>query len=771
MKRKKIAIICGGPSAERGISLNSARSLFDNLDQKKYELSLFYVNPKLKFFKINSTQIYSNTPLDFDYKLQNSKQTLTVTQLKTALKKVDLVFPAIHGTFGEDGQLQKILEAANIPYLGSDAKACKNTSDKHLCQEILKKNGFYTIKDYVVQKGERLPKLPPGKYVAKPLHGGSSIGIEYIDKVSELKTKLAKVFEIEKQAIIEPKVEGTEFTVIIITNAKNEAVALMPTEIEFKKDQFFDYRKKYLATAETRYHTPARFDLEMIEKIRKLACHAFTCLGMKDFARIDGWVLKNGTIWLSDINAISGMEQNSFLFQQAALLGLSHRQLLDYLIDKKIEKTLQIKDKREEIPVIFGGNTAERQISVMSGTNVWMKLKSSEKYKPIPLFLSLEQKIFYIPQFLCLQHTVEEIQEKIDQLKTPYFFENLKKEQEKILKELTIPLNNIEEPLFVPRQTSIESISKEYQFLFLGLHGGAGENGTMQTLLDNLKLPYNGPGAECSKLCMDKFETGKKIQNAKIPGVNVAKKMLMQIKENPDEVWRKLKHQQFAKSIILKPRADGCSAGVIRINNLKEFKLALQFFKDGSLYIPPNAIHPKHGRIELPSSTTQEILIEDFIVTDKVDLKNLKIQWKSRSNWLEVTVGLLGSPKNITVMYPSQTIAANETLSLEEKFMGGTGINLVPPPSVFVKPAIIQKVQKNLKKIAKVLKIQGYSRIDCFIHRKTGEILIIEANTLPALTPSTTLFQQALALPKPMNPKQLLEKIIEIGKQRFTKDV
>ena len=766
--KMKLAIICGGPSAERGISLNSARSLFDNLDSEKYELTLLYVNPKLKFSKISETEIYSNTPLDFDYKLKQSKKTLTKAALKKLLKKTDLVFPAIHGAFGEDGQLQTMLEKWNVQYLGSSPRACLNTANKHFCQEVLKKYGFFTLKDYVAKKGGKIPILPKGNWVAKPLHGGSSIGVQYIHNPKELKIKLKEVFKHENQAIIEPKVHGTEFTIILLENGKGNAVALMPTEIEMHNDRFFDYRKKYLPTSETRYHTPARFDEKTTEKIRSQAAHAFKCLGMNDFGRLDGWILEDGTIWFSDVNAISGMEQNSFLFQQAALLGLSHSQLLDYIINKKINRSVRAADQnREEIPVIFGGNTAERQVSVMSGTNVWMKLKQSKKYKPVPLFLSLDQKIYYIPQFLCLQHTVEEIEEKIHLLKNSNYFDKIITENQKILQELGIDKNSTREPLFTPRQTSIESISKDYHFLFLGLHGGVGENGRFQTMLDRLKLPYNGPGADCSVLCMDKFATGQRIEQAKIPGVSVAKKYLMPIHEDPDKTWKKLKELEFSESIILKPRADGCSAGVIRINNLAEFKKTVQFFRSGNPCIPERAIHKFHGQINLPDKKLDEILIEDFIITDKVTLENLKIHWQHRSDFIEITVGFLGEKNKLTVMSPSQTIANMETLSLEEKFMGGTGINLVPPPRQFVKSIVLKKVRERLKLVGQILGIEGYSRMDCFMNRKTGELIIIEANTLPALTPSTTFFQQAATLPNPLNPRQLLEKIIEIGKTRF----
>lgn len=768
-RRKKIAIICGGPSAERGISLNSARSLFDNLDQQKYDISLLYVNPKLQFFRIKETEIYSNTPMDFDYKLQKGNKALKKNQLIKILKKIDLVFPAIHGTYGEDGQLQAFLEKNDIPYLGSSPSACLNTANKHLCQQILKKNGFFTLKDFVVKKGGKLPKLGKGSWVAKPLHGGSSIGVKYIHNSKDLKSKLAEVFQYENQAIIEPEVKGREFTIIVLEKGNGDAVALMPTEIELSKDRFFDYRKKYLPTGETSYHTPARFDTRTTEKIRAQAAHAFKTLGMNDFGRLDGWIMENGKIWFSDVNAVSGMEQNSFLFQQAALLGLSHRQLLDYIINKKITKPSVAEKKREEIPIIFGGNTAERQVSVMSGTNVWMKLKLSKKYQPVPLLLSRDQKIYYIPQFLCLQHTVEEIEEKIREFKNGNYFEKMEKECDHILHELNIDKNDVKEPLFVPRQTSIESISKDYAFLFLGLHGGAGENGTFQAMLDKIRLPYNGPGEDCSKLCMDKYETGKRIEEAQINGVEIAKKYLMPIAENPKKVWKKLRDKKFSKFVILKPRGDGCSAGVIRVDNLKEFTKAVEYFRSDKAYIPAQAIHKGHGQIDLPNRKLSEILIEEFIVTDKVTLEHLKIHWKKRTDLIEITVGFLGEKGKLTVMSPSQTIANLETLSLEEKFMGGTGINLVPPPKQFVSPKAVNKARERLKKVAETLGIEGYTRIDCFMNRKTGDLIIIEANTLPALTPSTTFFQQAAMLQKPLNPRQLLERIIEAGKKRFYK--
>lgn len=763
---KKITIICGGPSAERGISLNSARSLYDNLDRHKYEVSLIYVNPKLEAYKISAQQIYSNTPLDFDFKLGREGHALGEKGFIDELKSADLVFPVIHGTYGEDGQLQEILESNGIVYAGSGPKALKHTADKFICQKILEENGFHTVKSIVIKKGETIPSLIPAKYVAKPLHGGSSIGVQYFESEKELVGKLEDLFAVEDEAIIEPFCDGTEFTVIVLENPDGKPVALLPTEIELRVDPFFSYRKKYLPSDETRYYTPARFPNAALEKIRSEAERAFTCLGMKDFARLDGWLLKDGGIWFSDINGISGMEQNSFIFQQAAVIGFSHRQLLDYIIEGKVDR--QDLSGKETIPVIFGGDTTEKQVSVMSGTNVYVKLKSSAKFQPLPLLKTMKGRIFEIPHFLCLHHTVEEIEEKISLLSAPDFFHELQLRIASIRTELILEEDIFDEPLFIPRETTLEGLSKKHSFLFLALHGGEGEDGTMQTRLDELRLAYNGPGAECSKICMDKFRTGEIIEKVGIPGITTAKKQIVKLSLDPENTWKELMDQGFSSSLIIKPNTDGCSAGVIRVDKFDEYVAILNYFRSDKTFIPEGTVHKAHGRIELPKNKPKEVLVEEYIFTDKPIIRDNEIDWKKVNGLIEVTIGLYGLKDDLKVFYPSQTIANKDTLSLEEKFMGGTGVNLTPPPDTFVKPEAIEKARTHIYKLAKLVGIEGYSRIDTFMDIESGDLTVIEVNTLPGLTPSTVIFHQAIKNDPPMMPLQFIEEIIKIGKKRFS---
>ncbi len=123
-------------------------------------------------------------------------------------------------------------------------------------------------------------------------------------------------------------------------------------------------------------------------------------------------------------------------------------------------------------------------------------------------------------------------------------------------------------------------------------------------------------------------------------------------------------------------------------------------------------------------------------------------------------MGVLQQGKQLRALAPSLTVAIGNILTVEAKFQGGTGINITPPPAPWVKPAAVKAAQQRMELVARTLGLAGYARIDAFMHTQTGELIIIEANTVPALTPATVLYHQALAEAKPMYPVQLLERII-----------
>jgi len=787
----KIALLCGGPSLERGISLNSARSVCDHLHSDEVKVLPIYFDHFKKPYQISRAQLYSNTPSDFDFKLKTSAKPLTKTAFARFLKTVDLAFPVMHGPFGEDGQIQRILKRHNCPCIGSPEEACKRAFDKYNANEFIKKHGFFTLPSVLLKSHLKDHKRVIDKFfkdhkvsraVVKPATGGSSIAVYSVSTPDEAYEKAKEIFSkrVDTRVVIEPFCKGIEFTVILLQNRFSMPVAIMPSEIEisYEDHQIFDYRKKYLASRQVTYHCPPRFDNQTIEKIQIQAEQLFTLLGMKDFARFDGWLMPDGNIWFSDFNPISGMEQNSFLFMQSARIGMSHRDVLKYIVKSTCRrhnipcpeiKMSQAKEKaKASVNVLFGGKTAERQVSVMSGTNVWLKLKRSEKFNPEPYLLDTDHNVWHLPYALTLNHTVEEIMQTC--INAEKDESRLRGLISRVIKKLHPEKGEVTEPLFLPEKMTIGQFIRKSKYVFIGLHGGIGEDGTLQRMLEKTKVPFNGSGSEASRLCMNKYRTGEAIKILEKDGIYSALKKIESLSRlagkgfkpaDYKRYWKELMLEIGSPTIIVKPIDDGCSAGIARLYGPKDLEIYVRYAIKHAPMIPAGKLREQHGIIDMPAKRMNNIMFEQFIVTDKVRVIGNRLKWKERSGWIEITTGVLERKGKLRAMSPSITVAIGNILSLEEKFQGGTGVNITPPPSPYVKPSAIKKAMERMEKVARVLGLKGYARIDAFMHTKTGELIIIEANTTPGLTPSTVIYHQALAEKPPLYPIQFLEKVIE----------
>ncbi|OGT21363.1 MAG: hypothetical protein A3C55_03500 [Gammaproteobacteria bacterium RIFCSPHIGHO2_02_FULL_42_13] len=774
----KLAIVCGGPSLERGISLNSARSLLDHLYSDQIEIVPFYLDHNCNAYKISRSQLYSNTPSDFDFKLYQTATPLTESEFIRDLKETDLVFPAMHGAFGEDGTFQTFLETNNIPFIGCDAATCRRVFDKFTANELIKKLGFFTLPSTVLTIDENnhhdiiktfFAKHNISRAIIKPAKGGSSIGVFSVETIDEAADKTKFIFDskMDTRVVIEPFAKGIEFTVIILHNQLGLPVAILPTEIEtdYTEHQIFDFRKKYLPSRQVTYHCPPRFNNETIEKIQVQAEQLFSILGFRDFARFDGWLLSNGHIWFSDFNPISGMEQNSFLFQQASRIGLTHADVLKHIVHRACdryqipfplpEKTAT--SKRKPIHVLFGGNTSERQVSVMSGTNVWLKLRASTRYEPTPFLLDVDGNVWQVPYHLALNHTVEEITQSCKYAQTEK--ERLEKLEQKVRSRLAIDASNANE-FYEPKQFTLDEFIKSSPFVFIGLHGGIGENGELQKKLMQQNVKFNGSNSEISALCINKADTSNAIKQLNLPGIQTIPHVVMSI-DQCKYTWQDLCQQLDSKTIIAKPISDGCSSGVVHLYDEQDFQTYVRLIKNKVAAIMPHTFKHQPQRIELSPIPTTEILFERFIETDIIFAKGKQLQHQPKTGWLETTVGVIQENNNLKAFNPSITIAEGEVLSVEEKFQGGTGINITPPPENIIKSNILNLIKEHIELLANKIGLEGYARIDAFMHVQTGDLIIIEINTLPGLTPSTVLYQQALAENPKLYPRQLLEQLIE----------
>ncbi len=373
-----LALLLGGPSQERGISLNSARSVADHLVDTDVQLKeIIYFDRRLRAYPISRSLLYCNTPSDFDFRLTLAGGALAERDLFAHLQSVDLVFPAIHGAFGEDGQLQALLESANVPFIGTGASACQVAFDKFRATDTLRTAGvgavpgiLVTSRQSAAMREAALGAFPEAaKVVVKPAQGGSSIDVHVMTDRSAGAGILEGMVSRYGRVVIQPWITGVEMTTIVMQGPSGP-VALIPLQIELRNrlgdNDIFDYRRKYLASNDSHYYCPPAQDMAVIKEIQRVSERAFSLLGLRDFARIDSWLRPDGEILVSEINPISGMEQNSFLFISAAQLGMSHADILRFIVHTAARR-VGIEDAggsavdasapavRQPVAVLFGG--------------------------------------------------------------------------------------------------------------------------------------------------------------------------------------------------------------------------------------------------------------------------------------------------------------------------------------------------------------------------------------------------------------------------------
>ena len=602
------------------------------------------------------------------------------------------------------------------------------------------------------------------------------------------------------QILIEEFIFGQEFSAIVMEIDDKTVATMPPTQILKKQSQLmYDYQSKYLP-GEVSKITPMEASPQTLKKIKQTAEELYKAFNFDVYARLDGIITPEGTIYFNDPNTTSGMLPSSFFFHQAAEIGLEPKDLITHIIYRSLQvrgKTYSLisrryvqmlnekiknksennADKQIKVGVFLGGYSSERHISVESGRNVYQKLSSTKEFNPIPIFvlknslipaqyretLGIPQKnkqysFWQIPINLLLKDNADDIAKSIVET-----LEN--KDKQNIIHEIFLPpftklheqykLNLIKEPVYIP----FEKLPEIIDFAFIALHGRPGEDGDMQSLFEELNIPYNGSSPEVAKITMDKYETKLKLQEGgfKVPkGIKIYKN---QWKNSAEDILYQIE-KDFNFPLIAKPADEGCSTGVTKIEDINQLKNYLDLaFRDSLVIKPSDKQKLQELRIaSLPPLET--VLVEEMI---KKESPNEKL--------IEITVGfvshIVGKKIEYEVFEPSETIAEEGILSLEEKFLAGEGQNITPARfhhDPEINKTISEKVKQEILNVAKYLNLQGYARIDAFVRIKENlqiEVIFIEVNSLPGLTPATCIFHQAAI--NEYTPVQFLKEIIEFG--------
>ncbi|MEX1188553.1 MAG: D-alanine--D-alanine ligase [Bacteroidia bacterium] len=591
---------------------------------------------------------------------------------------------------------------------------------------------------------------------------------------------LVESTDAESEVMIEGFIEGKEFSSIVIEDESGKPVCLPPTEIR-KGKEIFDYRSKYLPGL-SRKITPIQLPDEHIQKIRHECEKLYSALGFGVYARIDGFITEAGHVFLNDPNTTSGMMPSLFFFHQAAEIGFNPSQFITYIIATSLKRRQEDfkfsgkagkllsylnagldeeKGKRKElkkIAVIFGGYSSERHISVESGRNIYEKLSSSDLFEPYPVFLSGNDEkhdLFTIPINLMLKDNADDILEKINHFTVHPVIAEIIEQCKHLTKRYGDVLN-----LKAPEKIDYQKLASKVDEVFIALHGRPGEDGAIQLELTKVGLPFNGSDANTSSITIDKYRTNELLKEH---GMLIAEHFMVEQDDwfgNKEEVLERVKSIGFP--LIAKPVDDGCSSAVKKIHNEEDLKaFATLIFRTSEEFDAESAkqlkVKPKE---EFPIK--KRFLIESLIGPNEA------------SQFLEITGGMLTHLNHsgemiYEVFEASEALSEGEVLSLEEKFLAGQGQNITP--ARYAKDSderqrISNIVKDELEKAARVLNIQGYCRIDAFVRVYDNgkvEVIFIEVNSLPGMTPATCIFHQTAI--NGYKPYDFIEKIMTFAEE------
>jgi len=325
MTKKKVGVLRGGPSSEYDVSLKTGKSVMDSLATKADKYEIFDI-----FIDKEGTWHYLGLPI----------------KPEKVFKKVDVIFNALHGAYGEDGTVQKLLDYFKIPYTGSTALASAVGMNKVLSKNVYKNNNLKTPihaiisrQDDLINEISRLFKSFPMPAVVKPVSGGSSVGTSIVSNMKDLEEAVIGALKYSDKALIEEFIAGKEATCGVIDNFRNEAVyALLPVEIgKSKESTFYDYNAKYISNTQE-IICPGNFTTKEKEIIQQMAKDAHQVLGLRHYSRSDFIIHPRRGIYILETNTLPGLTDHSIVPKSLVAIGCSLPDFLDHLITEALKK-------------------------------------------------------------------------------------------------------------------------------------------------------------------------------------------------------------------------------------------------------------------------------------------------------------------------------------------------------------------------------------------------------------------------------------------------
>lgn len=348
----QLSVLCGGQSTEHEVSVRSARNIVAALDPQKYEISVIYIDHEGGWHRVESTKDFLASTGE---KLLALLKVEPITVILGGKKEpwgslttpgrryaVECVFPVLHGTNGEDGSMQGLLDLLGLPYVGADAQSSAICMEKDVTKKLLRAAHIPTADWYTIYPTERrkglyeqlVPQFGEVMFI-KPASLGSSVGTRPVSNTQEFEVAVDHALQLDERVIVEPRIYGREIECSVLGNENPRAS--LPGEIVLHHD-FYSYEAKYLDPKGATPTAPANLSADISANVQKMAVAAFKAVHCAGMARVDFFLSRDNHLLVNEINTIPGFTNISMYPKMWEASGLSYSKLLDELINLAMER-------------------------------------------------------------------------------------------------------------------------------------------------------------------------------------------------------------------------------------------------------------------------------------------------------------------------------------------------------------------------------------------------------------------------------------------------
>jgi D-alanine-D-alanine ligase len=339
-------VVYGGRSSEHGISVVSAGSVMRALDKDKYEIVPIGIAPSGQWM-LTDGDVARMAIVDRHVPEVTDGKPVVLppdpTTVEQALGTVDVVFPVLHGRFGEDGTIQGLFEMAGVAYVGAGVFASAAAMDKEMTKKLLAASGLEVGRYVVARRRERVSVADVSHLglpvFVKPSRAGSSVGISKVTEWNQLEDALDLAFEHDNKVLIEAAVHGREVECGVLEGEDGEPLASLPAEIRLVRGHdWYDFEAKYLDDA-CEFDIPAKLSPELTAAVQDAAKKAFTALDCAGLARVDFFVTQTGEVIVNEVNTMPGFTPISMYPRMWAATGVDYPELLDRLVQAALRRS------------------------------------------------------------------------------------------------------------------------------------------------------------------------------------------------------------------------------------------------------------------------------------------------------------------------------------------------------------------------------------------------------------------------------------------------